>query len=85
MMFSSLYLEISLKMETKAYRENPDLTVLWTPSKCIHAGVCVRSLPQVYHPKDKPWIKADKASAEELMEQIDRCPSGALGYEKTNK
>jgi uncharacterized Fe-S cluster protein YjdI len=72
-------------METKAYRENPDLTVLWTPSKCIHAGVCVRSLPQVYHPKDKPWIKADKASAEELMEQIDRCPSGALGYEKTNK
>lgn len=85
MMFSSLYLEISLEMETKAYRENPDLTVLWTPSKCIHAGVCVRSLPQVYHPKDKPWIKADKASAEELMEQIDRCPSGALGYEKTNK
>lgn len=81
----TLYLYRSHEMETKKYRENPELTVLWTPSKCTHAGVCVRSLPQVYHPKDKPWIRAENASAEALMEQIDRCPSGALGYEKPMK
>lgn len=67
--------------ETKKYTENGSITVLWTPSKCIHAGVCVKSLPKVYHPREKPWITADKASMQELIDQIDRCPSGALGYE----
>jgi uncharacterized Fe-S cluster protein YjdI len=64
---------------------NGEITVTWTPSKCIHSGVCVRTLPQVYHPKEKPWIKVDQAGSEELMAQIDKCPSGALGYFKNDK
>lgn len=71
--------------ETKKYTANQEITVLWTPSKCIHAGVCVKSLPKVYHPREKPWITADQASTRELIEQIDRCPSGALGYELHEK
>ncbi|WP_313186518.1 (4Fe-4S)-binding protein [Sphingobacterium siyangense] len=39
------------------------------------------SLPNVYHPKDKPWITAQNASTAELIEQIKHCPSGALQYE----
>ncbi|QBQ41377.1 (4Fe-4S)-binding protein [Sphingobacterium psychroaquaticum] len=67
--------------ETKKYTANKDITVLWTPSKCIHARVCVKSLPQVYNPQERPWIVPENATAEELKRQIDRCPSGALGYE----
>ncbi|PUB34363.1 putative Fe-S cluster protein YjdI [Elizabethkingia sp. YR214] len=67
-------------METKEYSENKGITVLWTPSKCKHAGVCVKTLPRVYHPKDKPWITPMEASAEELKSQIEKCPTGALGY-----
>ncbi len=55
-----------------------DITVLWTPSKCQHAGVCVKSLLQVYYPKDKPWIKPENATKEEFIVQINACPSGAL-------
>lgn len=61
--------------------QNDELTIIWQPNKCIHAGVCVKKLPQVYDPEAKPWITANKASAQALKAQIDLCPSGALSYE----
>ncbi|MFY0607046.1 MAG: (4Fe-4S)-binding protein [Cyclobacteriaceae bacterium] len=64
---------------TKEYT-NGELTVVWQPEKCIHAGICVASLPKVYDPKAKPWIKAENGSTEELQNQISKCPSGALTY-----
>ncbi|NND79852.1 MAG: hypothetical protein HKN53_08130 [Maribacter sp.] len=57
-----------------------DLTILWKPKKCIHAGTCVKTLPNVYDPKGKPWIKPEHASIAELKAQIDECPSAALSY-----
>jgi uncharacterized Fe-S cluster protein YjdI len=59
---------------------NGDLTIVWKPAKCIHAAVCVDTLPQVYDPNGKPWIKADNASIDALKAQIGKCPSGALSY-----
>lgn len=64
---------------------NKDMTILWDASKCIHAGVCVKMLPNVYDPKGRPWIKIDNASTEELKQQIDKCPSGALTYKSNNE
>ncbi|HBW80132.1 MAG TPA: (4Fe-4S)-binding protein, partial [Sphingobacterium sp.] len=29
---------------------NGEITVLWIPERCAHAAVCVKSLPNVYHP-----------------------------------
>ena len=66
-------------METHEY-PNGDITVIWQPQKCIHSAVCVKLLPKVYNPKERPWIKAENASPEELKTQIDQCPSGALSY-----
>ena len=59
---------------------NGELTVVWEPKKCIHSRICVNTLPKVYHPDKKPWIKAENATTEELKSQIDTCPSGALSY-----
>ena len=64
---------------------NKDLTILWEPKKCIHAAICVQTLPKVYDPNAKPWIKAENASVPELKDQIDQCPSGALTYQKENE
>ncbi len=64
---------------TKKYT-NGALTVVWKPHLCIHSGNCVRALPKVYNPNEKPWIKAENASVEELKAQIALCPSGALSY-----
>ena len=59
---------------------NGDLTVIWKPAKCIHSAICVNTLPQVYDPNAKPWIKAENATVDELKAQIEKCPSGALTY-----
>jgi uncharacterized Fe-S cluster protein YjdI len=67
-------------METTKEYPKGDFTVLWKAHKCIHAGECVKRLPEVYNPKDKPWIKPENASEEALKKQINACPSGALTY-----
>ena len=68
-------------MEEKTIKyDNGDITIVWKPHLCQHAGICVKKLPQVYNPKDRPWVKTGIATAEELKAQIDACPSGALTY-----
>ncbi|KYG85835.1 (4Fe-4S)-binding protein [Roseivirga seohaensis] len=69
-------------MEKEIVKEysNGELTVVWKSQKCIHAGECVKALPEVYNPKEKPWIKAKNASTQALKDQIAKCPSGALSY-----
>lgn len=50
--------------------------------RCIHAAECVTRLSEVFDNKRKPWIQANGASAERIAEVIERCPSGALHYER---
>lgn len=66
-------------MESKDY-SNGEITVVWKPALCAHAGICAKSLPKVYRPKEKPWIHPNKATTEELIAQINQCPSGALTF-----
>jgi uncharacterized Fe-S cluster protein YjdI len=56
------------------------VTVTWEPGRCRHAGECVRGLPAVFEVDRRPWIDPEAASADEVVEVIDRCPSYALGY-----
>ena len=64
---------------SKEYKQG-DFTIVWKPEICIHAGECVKRLPEVYNPKERPWIKPENASVEALKSQIDACPSKALSY-----
>jgi uncharacterized Fe-S cluster protein YjdI len=63
---------------------NDGFTVIWKPKMCIHAAECVKRLPNVYNPNAKPWITIENATSEELISQIDTCPSGALTYKSNN-
>ena len=67
------------KSRIKKY-EKEGLTINWEPDKCIHSAICVKTLPKVYDPNAKPWIKPENASIADLKAQIDKCPSGALSY-----
>jgi len=60
--------------------DNGEITIVWKPNKCIHAGACVDALPKVYRPKEKPWIQPDQATTAQLKAQIATCPSGALSF-----
>jgi uncharacterized Fe-S cluster protein YjdI len=69
-------------MSTEAVKTytNGEITIVWKPGKCTHSGMCVKSLPQVYNPQAKPWIKIENATTDQLKEQLAKCPSGALSY-----
>ena len=59
---------------------NGEVTIIWKPAICIHSEICRKTLPNVYNPNERPWIKAENGTTEELINQIKRCPSGALSY-----
>ncbi len=67
---------------TREYRTD-DLIVYWYPQQCSHAGKCWGSLPQVFKPEEKPWVRLEAAGPEEVIKAIDLCPTGALKYRLT--
>ncbi len=70
--------------KTKEYT-NGEVTIVWKPDACIHSGICVRGLGEVFQPKERPWIKIDAATTDALVAQVKACPSGALSYYMTDE
>lgn len=66
-------------MTEKRYT-NGEITVVWKPETCIHSKLCWKALPEVFAPRERPWIKPEGATTEQIVAQIDKCPSGALAY-----
>ena len=67
------------ELPAKEY-SNGEVTITWNPETCTHSGKCVRGLPSVFNPQNRPWITAESTETEVLVEQIKKCPSGALGF-----
>ncbi len=72
-------------MEVKKEYTNGELTIVWQPKLCIHAAECVKGLPDVFKPGEKPWINIEAASTEKLVKHVKQCPSGALSSYLNNK
>ena len=68
------------KKEIRKTYSNEEITVIWQPHMCTHAKECWKGLLSVFDPREKPWIKLDGATNDEIMSQIDKCPSKALSY-----
>ena len=71
--------------DVKKEYTNGEVTIVWQNKLCIHSGNCVRGLPSVFNRDVSPWINAEGATTEELISQVNMCPSGALSYYLNNK
>jgi uncharacterized Fe-S cluster protein YjdI len=60
-----------------------DLTVIWQPHLCIHSAICFRSLPQVFKPRERPWIQLNEKDREAIKDTVNACPSGAISLKHT--
>ena len=60
---------------------NDDITVTFEPCVCIHAEKCAKELSDVFRTSIIPWINLDGTKSKRIIEQINRCPSGALKYQ----
>ena len=68
-----------MKDVTKKYT-NGEVTIVWKPELCIHSGNCFRGLNEVFNPQQRPWVKPDATTSDKIVEQVKKCPSGALSY-----
>ncbi|MDL5045888.1 (4Fe-4S)-binding protein [Oscillatoria amoena NRMC-F 0135] len=64
---------------TKKYT-NGEVTVVWQPDKCIHSTLCFTGLPKVFNPRERPWITPEGGTTQQIIDQVKKCPSGALSY-----
>ena len=49
-------------------------------SICNHAAECVENLASVFRLKERPWIRPDGGSVQDIIDTVKKCPSGALSY-----
>ena len=71
--------------QTSAKRYTSDaVTVTFVAQRCIHAAECVRRLPSVFDKNRRPWVLPSAATADEIAAVIERCPTGALHYERSD-
>ena len=68
-----------MSVKTLKY-SNGEVTVVWKPDLCQHSANCVRGLPQVFNAKQRPWIDVSQSDTMHIVEQVKKCPSGALSY-----
>jgi len=56
------------------------ITVYDNRSICAHAGICTDGLPAVFRNVEGSFVEPDGASAAEIIDIVNQCPSGALSY-----
>lgn len=70
-----------MSISTKEY-SNGEVTILWKSGLCIHSEKCVNGLPEVFNINSSPWINPKNADSKAIIEQVSKCPSGALSIKK---
>ncbi|MCZ4118464.1 (4Fe-4S)-binding protein [Streptomyces sp. H39-S7] len=71
--------EVPIPEGARAYAGD-GITVTFEAGRCLHAGECVRGLPEVFGTAGRPWIRPGGAPADLVAQVVRRCPSGALQY-----
>jgi uncharacterized Fe-S cluster protein YjdI len=62
--------------------EGEDIDILFDPKRCIHAEACIHGLAGVFEKDRRPWVDADAADADSIVDVVLKCPTGALTYER---
>ncbi len=75
---------MDIKNIVKEYT-NGEVTVVWKPGLCIHSKICVTGLPEVFDFNARPWTNVQGAPTANIIEQIKKCPSGALSFYLNNE
>jgi len=58
------------------------MKVKWDDKICIHAGACVKNLPNVFKVVEEKFVIDESgASEDEVKRVVGLCPSGALKIE----
>lgn len=67
-------------MDSVKEYSNGEVTIVWKSDLCTHSTNCFKGLPEVFKPKERPWIHPEGATSNPIIEQVQKCPSGALTH-----
>ncbi len=60
--------------------EGESIDVYWEGRLCIHVGECGRADNELFVSGRKPWCEPDLVPQRDVVEVVERCPTGALTY-----
>ena len=55
---------------------NGDVKIVWQPELVDVSADCLK----FFKAKEKPWITPEGLTTEKKIQQVKKCPSGALSY-----
>jgi len=61
------------------------VSVEWNERLCIHIAECGRAKGDLFVGGRQPWCQPDLVDLEDVIDIVERCPSGALTYEVNKK
>jgi CDGSH-type Zn-finger protein/uncharacterized Fe-S cluster protein YjdI len=60
------------------------IDVRWDGRLCIHVGECTRARGALFASGRDPWCEPDRGDADSVAAVVERCPTGALSYERAD-
>lgn len=60
------------------------INVEWEEQLCIHISECGKAAGDLFVAGRDPWCQPDLNTMDEVVDVIERCPSGALSYNSNN-
>jgi CDGSH-type Zn-finger protein/uncharacterized Fe-S cluster protein YjdI len=78
--------EINMSDESRDSFDYPgdEVVVEWDGRLCIHVGECSRAEGELFVGGRKPWCQPNLVSIDEVVEVVERCPTGALVYRRAD-
>ena len=73
-----------MKINSREF-SNSDITITYDPCACEQSDTCAKQLSNVFRNSVSPWIDIDGASTEKIINQVKKCPSGALKFSYREK
>ena len=73
--------EPTAKKHLKTY-DGAAVDVTWNRKLCIHVGECGRAEGDLFQAGRDPWCTPDVSGADDVVDVVLRCPTGALSYER---
>lgn len=62
--------------------KNREISVSFDAKKCINSQLCAKGLSSVVRNSLLPWNDVDSEESKRILNQIRKCPSGALKAER---
>ncbi len=59
-----------------------NIVVSFIIDRCTHVAACLRGAPKVFNALRQPWVDPDAAHPDRVAEIIQRCPTGALHFQR---